>query len=101
MQANLGLSLRLNVPEFFADEDFMAWLNNGIPKFTWHQGGEEANEYSDVIVLVDPSLNGEGSGTDMPEDFWSEIVSECRTHYGDLIGVNFEAITVRLTNLSD
>ena len=74
-----GQFLSINAPAFFQDEDFVNWLNNDQPKFTWHKGGKPG-EWSDVIVLVDPSLSGEGSDSDMPEHIWECIVQKCREH---------------------
>lgn len=69
----------VNAPAFFADPGFVRWLNNGHPKFTWHNSGAPS-EWSDVIVLVDPSLSGEGSDSDMPPHIWEEIVRIARDH---------------------
>jgi len=99
MQAYPSRGLVLNVPEFFADPAFRRWVDADRPKFTWHRGGE-IDEWSDVVVLVDPVLNGEGSDSDMPAQFWDCIVAACRQHLG--VGMGHEAhFTVRLTNLSD
>lgn len=89
--------LVLNVPEFFADPAFQRWLENDAPKFTWHRGGP-VNEWSDVIVLVDPGLAGEGSDSDMPAALWDQIVDACRRHLGVSRGGSTHYM-VRLTNL--
>jgi hypothetical protein len=75
-----GQCLSIDAAQFFQDEAFVAWLNNGQPKFTWHQGGTPT-EWSDVMVLVDPGLTGEGSDSDMPEHIWGCIIEECRKHF--------------------
>lgn len=93
----VGQSLLINAPEFFRDSAFQQWLNNPSPKFTWHRNGDP-NEWSDVVVLVDPSLNGEGSDSDMPEHIWRHIVEECRLHLGPAFGGS-DHYMVRLTNL--
>lgn len=91
-------SLIINAPEFFKDPAFMAWLNNNEPKFTWHiKGNTVADEYSDVVVCVDPSLSGEGTDSNMPEYIWNKIVEACREHIGTGSGENH--YMVRLTNL--
>lgn len=46
---------------------------------TWHQGGAP-QEWSDVMVLVDPSLNGEGTDSDMP--FHGRLVAILREKLG-------------------
>lgn len=99
MNAYTGVSLRINAPEFFADADFVAWLNNGLPKLTWHQRGEAPSEYSDVVVLVDPSFSGEGSDSDMPQHIWLKVVEACQANFGTAAAGLTESITVRLTNL--
>ncbi|MBU9199897.1 hypothetical protein KTD31_00590 [Burkholderia multivorans] len=88
--------LVVNAPEVFANPEFREWLNNGKPKMTWHQGGIP-NEWSDVVVLVDPSLNGEGADSDMPEDIWNQIVALCRQQFTHRPSETH--IMVRLTNL--
>ncbi len=90
--------LVLNVPEFFADPGFQQWLTNGKPKFTWWTAGP-VDEWSDVIVLVDPSLSGEGTDSDMPEPIWNQILDICREHLGTCRGATAH-YAVRLTNLS-
>jgi hypothetical protein len=91
-------SLVINAPEFFEDPTFMAWLNSEQPKFTWHiKGNAVADEYSDVVVCVDPGLSGEGSDSDMPEYIWNKIVETCRDQFGARPGE--EHYMVRITNL--
>ncbi|HDR9103405.1 TPA: hypothetical protein QDB04_000125 [Burkholderia vietnamiensis] len=91
-----SLGLVVNAPEVFANPEFQAWLNDGQPKMTWHNGGIP-NEWSDVIVLVDPSLNGEGADSEMPEAIWNQIVELCRQHFTPRQSETH--IMVRLTNL--
>lgn len=89
-------ALVLDVPEFFADPEFVKWLNNSEPKFTWHQGGEPG-DYSDVVVAVDPTLTGEGSDSDtMPEHIWDQIIEVCRKEFSPGPG---DHILVWLKNL--
>jgi len=74
-------ALRIEAANFFQDPAFVVWLNvQQPPKFSWHQGGAPTSG-SDVVVLVDPSLSGEGSDSDMPEHIWDSIVEECRRHF--------------------
>lgn len=90
-------SLVLNVPAWFREEGFVEWLNdpnNNV--MTWHQAPRRPNEWSDVVVLVDPQINGEGSNSDMPAKYWDQIVGSCR----DAGLVMEEAhIPVRLVNV--
>ncbi|WP_062343896.1 hypothetical protein [Novosphingobium sp. CCH12-A3] len=90
--------LVLNVPAFFADPDFREWLVGETTKFTWHRGGA-VDEWSDVVMLVDPGLEGDGSDSDMPELFWTQIVELCRVHLGPAPGHEHHYM-VRLTNLT-
>jgi hypothetical protein len=89
-------ALVINAPHWFADANFRFWLNNGEPKFTWHRGGTPG-EWSDVVVLVDPGLEGEGADSDMPEPIWEAIVQVCRQHFKPSRDAH---IMVRLTNLA-
>lgn len=92
-------ALQINAPELFQDAAFLEWLNN--PKtivFTWHPKGESPDEWSDVIVGIDPSLNGEGSDSDMPEHCWDALVDLCRDCLSPSNGYH---VLVRLTNYSD
>lgn len=87
----------VNVPEWFQNKDFLAWLNDADNTvFTWHQRGESAGDWSDVVVCVDPSLSGDGSESDMPKAIWDEIVALCRERFTPSSGNH---IHVRLTNL--
>lgn len=89
--------LVLNVPDWFEDAEFTEWLNSPrTTVMTWHPKGELPNEWSDVLVLVDPSLDGDGTDSDMPERFWNAIVDACREAR---VGGQPSPIPVRLTNL--
>lgn len=102
MNVKKSLGLVFNAPQFFADPAFQAWLNNPDNcVMTWHKKGQVVGEFSDVVVHVDPSLNGEGTDSDMPEHIWDQIVALCKTEFPDLVGQNLrgEHIHVRLTNI--
>lgn len=96
MESTITKGLVLNVPEFFQDPEFVGWLNSDTLKFTWHKGGKP-DEWSDVVVLVAPSLNGKGTDSDMPEHLWNQVVAECRKHFEPSRGNH---IMVRLENLA-
>lgn len=98
MDITLCRGIVINAPSFFADPAFRQWLTNGEHKFTWYDGGM-VDEWSDVVVLVDPSLNGEGSDSDMPEPIWNQIVEACREHLGRDRHCASHYV-VRLTNLN-
>jgi len=88
----------INVPEWFEDQGFQEWLNDPEnPIFTWHRKGSAVSDWSDVVVCVDPSLNGEGSESNLPEHIWGQIVELCRAHFRPCSGGSH--IHVRLTNL--
>ena len=93
-----GLSLTIHCPNVFQIPEFVEWLNNGSPKMTWHQGGKPA-EFSDVVVRVEPSLNGEGSDSDMPTAVWDFIVQECRNAFYGAIQPGMPHIQVCLVNV--
>lgn len=96
----LTKALVINAPGFFEDPAFIAWLNSSSTKFTWHiKGNLVADEYSDVVVSVDPSLTGEGSDSDMPDYIWQQIIEACKQHIG--AGSCDSHILVRITNLSE
>lgn len=92
-----GRSLSFNAPDIFHDPAFRRWLMDDRPKFTWHKSGDP-DEWSDVVVLVDPSLSGEGSDSDMPAYIWDRIITLCRAELG-AGGSGDPHIMVRLTNL--
>ena len=92
-----GRSLLFNAPDIFRDPAFRQWLVDDRPKFTWHKAGDP-HEWSDVVVLVDPSLTGEGSDSDMPTHIWDRIIALCRAELG-AGGSGDPHVMVRLTNL--
>ncbi len=98
MDVSTGVSLKINAPEFFQDAAFQKWLNNRQPKMTWHQGGVPT-EWSDTVVMVDPSFTGEGTDADMPEHIWDKIVTQCRNHFSQTAAHNRNHVMVRLTNV--
>jgi hypothetical protein len=89
--------LVINAPEWFTDPAFQNWLRGNRRLFTWYDGGV-IDEWSDVVVLVDPGLNGEGSDSDMPAHIWNRIVAACRTSCRSPKQAGHH-IMVRLTNL--
>lgn len=98
MDASPCRGLVINAPDIFADPAFQAWLADDRPKFTWYRDGP-LNEYSDVIVLVDPNLTGEGSDSDMPAYIWKRIIDACIEYLGSAHGSEHHYM-VRLTNLA-
>lgn len=97
MEISRTNALVINAPEFFEDPAFVDWLNSAQPKFTWHDGGTPS-ENSDVVVLVDPSLSGEGSDSDMPEHIWNLLVQACKDHFRPTVQVT-DHIMVWIKNL--
>jgi len=91
--------LTINAPEWFENEEFLAWINTPETNtMTWHKKGEPTNEFSDICVWVEPSLNGEGTDSDMPDAFWDAIIELCKRHVGANAYANSH-IPIRLTNL--
>ena len=93
-------SLVVNAPSLFKDPAFIAWLNNGQTKFTWHEGGEPT-EHSDVVVLVNPASDFDGTEAhEMPDHAWEFIFRLCVENF-DIYGPGTspdDQILVRLTN---
>lgn len=94
--------LVLNMPDAFENNEFRHWLNaaaagSGAPVMTWHRGGCPG-EWSDVVVLVDPGLSGEGTATEMPKAIWEAIVRAVRRAQ---LPRSKEHVMVRLTNLNE
>lgn len=104
-----GLHVVINAPEFFQRKDFEEYVESQAspskgPVFTWHQAGTELGDYSDVVVLVEPCLSGDGSNSDMPEDLWNTIIAALQKEFGQHgenvpDGFQDRSIAVRLTNL--
>lgn len=92
-----GVALVLYAAHFFKDPAFVEWLKNPQPKFTWTKNGC-IDEWSDVVVLVEPALTGEGSDSDMPEHIWDQIINICRTNTPPG-GFGNTHIHVRLVNM--
>ena len=86
-----GVYLRINMPDMFADPEFIDYLNdpdNNIA--SWHvKGDPNPHEYSDCFVQFD---NGEGSHSNMPEKWWN-LICEIRKVQG------LDACILHLTNL--
>lgn len=97
MNIERGVSLRISAPEFFQDPEFVKWLNNDERKFTWHDGGTP-DEWSDVVVGVDPSLNGDGTDDTMPVHIWNQILQACREHFKNPEVTNGVHILVWISN---
>lgn len=98
-----GLHVQISCPEFFQRQDFIDYITKERV-FTWHQPGEKPSDWSDVVVLVEPCLNGEGDSADMPEDLWDTIIETLKAKFGpEGTGIPSFAshmhIAVRLTNL--
>lgn len=89
--------ITLNVPEFFNDEGFMAWLNDPDNRaLTWHKKGQPASEWSDVIVTMEATCNGEGDASDMPDHLWDALVAYAKENLGEASAGQY---SFRLTNL--
>lgn len=74
-EASSVLMVTIDRPQWYKNPDFLDYINdpdNALMSF--HISGRQANEWSDVLVWVDPSLNGEGDSSDIPEVYWDEIV---------------------------
>ncbi len=96
--------LTINVPHWFSDPEFMAWLNDpDTVVYSWHCKGDAPHDYSDTVVTIEPNCRGDGANSDMPPQFWNEIVETCREVLG-VVGDHNPCDThyfVRLTNLEE
>jgi hypothetical protein len=93
--------ISINVPEFFEDPAFMAWLNNpDNDVFTWNTKGDELGEFSHVVLKLEGSLNGDGSDPGMPEHCWDLILEVVRQKLGEDRRPNMR-YHVTLTNYFD
>lgn len=94
----------MNVPEWFADPEFMAAIDNpSLGIATWHARGAQLGDYSDVFLFVDPSLTGEGSEEgDIPDRYWDQVIDACLAHCRSPgFHESRPHILVRLTNLQE
>jgi len=82
--------VKLNMPHWFEDEEFMNWLNSHDygEIATWHTPGA-ATEYSDIFMT---KCGDEGSNSDMPLKFWKEVLKETKS---------YEECVVWITNLEE
>lgn len=72
----VGAYLSINMPDMFADEEFIDYLNDPDNVLaTWHHKGDpNPAETSDCFIQYD---NGEGSNSDIDEKWWNLIVKIC------------------------
>lgn len=76
-----GLSLSLNASAWYQQPDFLAWLESAEGLMSWHTPGQPVGEFTDIVVFVDPSLNGEGVQDGMPDAYWKTVVDHCKAHF--------------------
>ena len=79
----------------FRQPRLSAWLNNSDRKINWHRSGVP-DEWSNIVVMVDPSLTGARSDSHMPESIGHQILSTCQLHIAPRGSVPH--VMVRLTN---
>lgn len=62
--------------------DFVVWADKrrsqGLASWCDSDSSHGASEYPDIFVGVDPSLNGEGTDSDMPEPYWDALLASVR-----------------------
>ena len=90
---HVGRYVQINVPEWFARKDFMAWLNNpesGVA--TWHTLGKPACEGSDVFMTFDHGDGSEFEADGFPADI-VQMIKENFVEEGHLLLwlTNFQA----------
>ena len=74
-------ALTIEVTEWFEDPDFQRWLVSSEPKHTTWQPGQPISDDTEVMLLVCPSLNGNGTGdvgSLFPQKYWDQLVTICR-----------------------
>jgi hypothetical protein len=112
-EKNMSLHVSMNVPAWYQDPEFLAWLENSGPSqgkdahvshpvATWHRRGATPNEYSDAFMLVDARFDGQGSEQGlMPDRYWMAIIETCRRSIqsSPLRGLLGPLVSVQLTNL--
>lgn len=80
-ESSLEPSVMIRV-NWFKQPDFLAWANaarlRGLA--SWGHDGHSIDGYPDIFIAVDPSLNGEGSDSDMPEHYWEAVMAAVRQH---------------------
>lgn len=90
-------ALVLNVPEFFENKEFIAWLESPNV-MTTHRAGEVVGEFTEAMVFIDPGMSGEGSDQfSMPDEIWDAIFQACKERIPVKSFVNH--IMVRLINV--
>lgn len=94
-ESSLEPSVMLRV-DWFAKDDFRTWADSARLRglASWGYNGHSKEGYSDIFIAVDPSLNGEGSDSDMPSQYWEAIKSAVRFHVRPL--ATKEHIVVRI-----
>lgn len=92
--------IKINMPEMFADPEFVTYLNHPDTNIaTWHYGNgrgrnkdQEPHEYSDLFLTYD---NGSGSEADsMPAVWWDKICAICKE-------TGLDYALVHITNLEE
>ena len=106
IQHGYGLVVSINAPEFFQRDDFIRFIEEENV-WTWHNPGETPSCFSDVCLLLEPCLNGDGPDSEaLPQDIREVILGLLRAKFGDT-GENVPAIArdrhmaVWITNIDD
>lgn len=87
-------------PQWFTDTAFLDWLNRpDNTLMTWHEKGTEPGEYADLVVWVDPALNGEGDSSDMPAACWREVVQAAAQANGHQLSRDLPHLPVKIVNM--
>lgn len=73
-----GTQVQMQVDWFNADKhpEFCRWLERAGQVASWADASAPPDEqdFPDLFVGVDPSLTGEGTDSDMPQAYWSQVV---------------------------
>ncbi len=83
-----GMLVRIKMPGAFRRKAMLDYIEGKTspcpgPEYAWRQPGDEPGRFYYIVVLVDPSLNGDGSHSDMPSVVWNAIMERLRGAYGE------------------
>ena len=93
------LMVTIDVADWYRDPEFLEAIENN-PVMTWHVKGREPTDYSDVLLWVDPSLNGEGADeSDIPDRYWDAVIEAVKQ--ANIAPRGGPHVLVRLRNLEE
>lgn len=80
-RATVGAMVQMQVPWFDAEAhpEFVSWADKarkerGLASWCAPGVSHGGNDFPDIFVGVDPSMSGEGTDSDMPDEYWRAVV---------------------------